>query len=154
MDEIDFRKTALPDGAAKFIATFQRFEFALKETGYLPKDGDATVIWGSVAKDLQEAGFFGAVRKSGRATTFLRMPPKKQISRGGSLDFAPADPPTNSDQLLVAVRRVRNNLLHGGKSGDPEGDERNRTLIAEAQWIVEEALRTLPDVRAYFEGFY
>jgi hypothetical protein len=45
-------------------------------------------------------------------------------------------------------------LLHGGKSGDPEGDERNRTLIAEAQWIVEEALRELPDVRAYFEGRY
>ena len=154
MSQIDFSRTKLPAGAARFIATFLRFEFALKEHGYIPKDGNAEVEWHRVNKDLKQAGFFEAVRKSGRAETMLRHPPKKQVSRDGYLDFKPQSPLSNSDELLVAVRRVRNNLLHGGKSGDPEGDGRNRKLIAEAQWVVEQALRAMPEVRAYFEGRY
>jgi hypothetical protein len=154
MAEIDFRHAGLPHEAARFIATFLRFEFALKEAGYLPETGNAEVVWHRVTKDLQASKFFEQVSGSGRAITILKKPPKKQISRDGYLDFKPMAPLRNIDELFVAVRRVRNNFLHGGKSGDPEGDERNRKLVAEAQWIVEQALGVLPNVRAYFEGRY
>ena len=61
-------------------------------------------------------------------------------------------------ELFAAVRRVRNNLVHGGKSGDPEYDPddpcRNEKLIREAQWIIEEALHQMEDVKIHFEGQY
>jgi hypothetical protein len=56
-------------------------------------------------------------------------------------------------ELLVAVRAVRNNVVHGGKSGHPDG-ERNMTLVREAQWILEEALQVNERVRKAFEGYY
>jgi hypothetical protein len=53
---------------------------------------------------------------------------------------------------------VRNNLVHGGKSGDPEYDPddpcRNEKLIRQAQWIIEEALHQIEDVKIHFEGQY
>jgi hypothetical protein len=51
---------------------------------------------------------------------------------------------------------VRNNLLHGGKSGGPENDpkdlNRNEKLIREAQWIIEQALHQMGEVRNHFEA--
>ena len=53
------------------------------------------------------------------------------------------------------VRRVWNNLVHGGKSGDPEPNrERKKKLIAESQWILEQALLRVENVRNSFEGYY
>lgn len=46
MVEINFERAKLPEGAVKFIATFLRFEFALKEDGFSPNAGDALVEWG------------------------------------------------------------------------------------------------------------
>jgi hypothetical protein len=54
--------------------------------------------------------------------------------------------------------RVRNNLLHGGKSGiadfDPADPDRHVNLVGEAQWFVEQALHEMPEVKARFEGSY
>jgi hypothetical protein len=72
------------------------------------------------------------------------------------LEWEPQEPPGNVDELFVAVRRVRNNLVHGGKSGDPEYDpddpNRNEKLIREAQWIIEQALHQMDEVKSHFEG--
>jgi hypothetical protein len=54
-------------------------------------------------------------------------------------------------ELFVAVRRVRNNLFHGRKSGDPDED-RNANLISEAIAVLIEALKRCEDLRAHFEG--
>jgi hypothetical protein len=76
--------------------------------------------------------------------------------RGRELNWEPQDPPRNTHQLFEAVRRVRNNLVHGGKSGDPEYDpedrNRNENLSIEAQWIIEWALHQMDEVRNHFEG--
>jgi hypothetical protein len=157
MSDIDFSHAQLSPHAITLLATFLRFEFALKEAGFGPENGDAQVEWGRVTKQLG-AAFFARIKESGRADTLLHKPPKKQITRGHSLEWENKAPPETINDLLEAARRVRNNLVHGGKSGDPEYDpddpHRNEKLIREAQWVVEQALYELHDVRAYFEGRY
>lgn len=157
MTDISFGQAQLTPHAVKFLATFLRFEFALKEAGFGPENGDARVEWGRVTKQLG-AGFFARVEESGKACTLMQKPPKKQTTRNYGLEWEQKTPPKTISDLLEAARRVRNNLVHGGKSGDPEYDaddlHRNENLIREAQWIVEQALHELPEVRGYFEGHY
>jgi hypothetical protein len=92
------------------------------------------------------------------AATLLADPPKQQIIRNGNLDWKDKDPPRNTGELLQAMRRVRNYLLHGGKAGDPEETPdkpgRNTTLIAEAHYVAHQILLRLADVRLHFEGQY
>lgn len=154
---IDLSRSKLPSNATKFIGTFLRFEFALKDNGYAPKDGDAFVEWGRVTKDLGRS-FLEHIKETGKADTILNAPPKKQIANDHVLGWKDQNAVTNVDELFRAVRGVRNNLLHGGKSGDPDATfkhpNRNAKLIAEAQWIIEQALLRMNSVRASFEGQY
>jgi hypothetical protein len=80
------------------------------------------------------------------------------MSRNKSLSFDSMERPKNTQQLLEAVCMVRNNLFHGGKSGDPDADysdpHRNEKLIAESQWVLGLALERHNDVRFAFEGRY
>lgn len=150
---------ALPEGGVKFFLTFTRFEFALKDRRYLPAaDGDATANWDRFSGELGPQ-FFNEMRDSGRAPTLMGpLPPRKQICANGSLDWRDMPRVVNTRDLFVAIRRVRNNLVHGGKSGDPERDgndpNRSRNLIAEAQWVLEQALENDDGLKAAFEGRY
>jgi hypothetical protein len=155
LPEISFDKTDLPDGAARFFATFARFEFALKDQNFLSIDSKGTVAadWDRFAAEMS-ADFFGSIVASRKADTLLNNPPKKQIIVAGALDFKRQTKPKNVVELFVAIRRMRNNLFHGGKSGDPEGKERNEQLIAESQWTLEQALHAHDDLRWSFEGRY
>jgi hypothetical protein len=157
MTDIDFRRIDLPPYAIKFFATFLRFEFALKEAGYLFESGRAQVDWSQVARDLGQS-FFVRVDELGIAHTILTRPPKEQLTAAHQLSWGDVEPPRNVQQLFEAVRRIRNNLVHGGKSGDPEHDpdnpHRSENLIREAQTVVEHVLLQLSDVRAHFEGHY
>lgn len=154
---IDFGKTTLSKPAVKLIATFLRFEFALKESGFGPETGDALVEWHRVGQALGQ-DFFEHVRASEKAATVVNQPPKKQVTHNHQLKWRTQNPPRNVHDLLLAVRRVRNNLFHGGKSGDPEYDagnpSRSTTLIREAQWIVEQAILRIDEVKIHFEGKY
>ena len=71
----------------------------------------------------QELGctFYTSIQESGKAATIMRRPPKKQVSRDHRLEWKPQDPPENVHELFEAIRRVRNNLVHGGKSGAGSG---------------------------------
>jgi hypothetical protein len=155
LQEIDFAKAKLSPELARFLGTFLRFEFALKERGFANGDrGWAEVDWDRFAKEVLGDEFYKQVRASGKTATILNKPPKKQIVRDGTLDFD-REPPKPRDvvELLRAVRRVRNNVVHGGKSGHPDG-ERNMSLVREAQWIVEQALTVDQYLRYEFEGRY
>ena len=154
-DRINFNHARLSGAQAEFIGIFLRFEFALKECGYARKtDGDAVVDWGRFAKEQLGPDFYEKVRASSEADTMMKRPPLKQVVRDGKLHFDPSRAPAkNVDELLTHVRTVRNNLLHGGKSGDPDG-RRNGKLIAGAKWVVEEVLRRVEKVRNAFEGNY
>ncbi|HVF61939.1 MAG TPA: hypothetical protein VNJ70_19190 [Thermoanaerobaculia bacterium] len=67
-------------------------------------------------------------------TYLLGRPPKKQVLIDDRLDWRDAPPDPNlsrAHRVLLAVRRVRNNLFHGGKflAPDEPGDDRDRLLV-------------------------
>lgn len=139
----------LQDGARvlQFLTVFARFEFALKFSGFLEDGADgkeAEPNWQLFSEDAALKAAFGvealppevieAVR------TLTESPPLKQVIQGGRLNWK--ETPAQGDahgplNLLLLVRRVRNNLFHGGKFPMKPLDhpERNSQLI-EASLVV------------------
>ena len=83
----------------------------------------------------------------------LNNPPKKQVIQNGLLEWNDSRPNTNSkaDLVLLYVRRVRNNLFHGGKFNDHWfAPERSEELLRYSLVILNACLEASPDVlKAY-----
>ena len=155
MSAIDLSATyKLPKRGEELFRIFARFEFALKEAGFATNKHDTVEIhWDKFANDSLGATFFDKVKSQKIAETILEKPPSKQIILNGNIDWQPTLPPTNIQSLIGAVRRVRNNLLHGGKYGDIDA-ERDDKLVKESIAILILALEICEDVRQPFEGKY
>lgn len=141
--------------AERLFLVFSRTEYALKASGFNNGDGPAEVNWRNFAiavenliqdpssKELIEAIEF-----------FLNAPPKKQVIVGGVIQWEVSVPQTDScaDKLLVYVRRVRNNLFHGGKfNGHWFDPERSEPLLRHSLTILLSCVEFVPSVReAYF----
>ena len=118
---------------------------------WIPKNIEAAEPdWDKFSQTLG-VSFFEAIK--GDVPTLVNEPPKKQFNSQGGLGWKETHPVENVQMLFGAVRRVRNNLLHGGKSGDPDHD-RNETLIQEALFVLDTALQEHPDIRYPFQGVY
>ena len=143
----------LPPATISFFAVFSRFEYALKRAGYLRSNSvDAQADWPRLARELGHS-FLMRVRASGEVTTLMSGPPKKQVITDGALGWETMPPIGTAKDLFLAVRRVRNNLFHGGKYATrPEPDmSRNESLIREATRLLEIALDARPDLHAIFD---
>ncbi len=142
----------LPNSAVSLFAVFSRFECALKRSGNHYGDGDAQANWDKFTIALGNQ-FFEEVCPSGNATLLIDKPPKKQVVVGGILDWQEAAKATNVQELFVSVRRVRNNLFHGGKypSGPVKDASRDEQLLAESLFVLDLALQRAPDVMSYFQ---
>ncbi len=111
-----------------FFYWFSRFEFALKENGYLK---DATV--GAKA----EPNWKAFVEKwsvnyvpSAAALNLVAANPKRQVVGVTELEFRDVGFDDNPSELGKVVRlasTVRNNLFHGGKHGHDNWDDPART---------------------------
>jgi hypothetical protein len=143
----------LPARSDELMRVVTRFEYALKEIDYgrTGKNGEVEVDWDTFTSQCLGAPFFKKIVENGIAPTLLAKPPSKQVLRGKTLDWDAATPPVSVQDLFGAVRRVRNNLVHGGKSGDKDSD-RNDKLVAEAIEVLMEALRSHADLQFMFEG--
>jgi hypothetical protein len=139
-----------------FSAGFARFEHALKACGYLqPRDnGAAEAHWDAFAKASGDNGAWAdrVVPMCRPALALLKnYPPRRQIVDNGQLRWEPQEAgpePTDAIRVLVLVRRVRNNLFHGGKSPiDPARDE---PLLQACVAILEAALDCDEKVRGCF----
>lgn len=142
--------------AGKLFNVFSRTEYALKAAGYNNGDGEAVANWRNFAlavenlianpttQELQEAiGFF------------FNAPPKKQVIVGGVIQWEVSEPGTNSqaDKLLIYVRRVRNNLFHGGKfNGHWFAPERSEPLLRHSLTILTACVESVPAVRKAYHG--
>lgn len=142
--------------AGKLFHVFSRTEYALKAAGYNNGDGVAEANWRSFAlavedlignpttQELQEAiGFF------------FNSPPKKQVIVGGVIQWEVSEPGTNSkaDKLLIYVRRVRNNLFHGGKFNEHWfAPERSESLLLHSLTILTACVESVPAVREAYHG--
>ncbi len=76
-------------------------------------------------------------------------------ANGGThtVQWCPERKPTNMKELILGVRRTRNNLFHGGKSltGPIEQAERNEKLIRAAHAVLREMLKSDSDLKSCFE---
>ena len=143
----------LPKTAISFSAIFARFEYALKRSGYILDKGQRVEAdWDRFANELGVT-FWDEVRNSGDAGILIARPPRKQaVAEDGGLDWREAQPVGNVQELLGAVRRVRNNLFHGDKYLGPDWDSsRNERLVIESRAVLELALKKCPMVLKYIE---
>jgi hypothetical protein len=104
----------------EFFKEFARTEYALKAAGWLrtgPKR-DAHPDWDRFAREVGERLIKVLEEGGGEAVTYLTQnPPKKQIVDDDGLAWEQselADHP-EGQRLLIFLRRIRNNLFHGGK---------------------------------------
>ena len=145
-----------PELACRFLATFSRMEYALKASGYLQNVNDAHPDWDRFAADIRvefeeidDGDFRTAVK-------YLREePPCKQIVQDGQLTFVdrPADGQPVAHQVLLMVRRVRNNLFHGGKysPASEANPGRDRALIEYSLIVLEHCITQNSAVRERYE---
>lgn len=144
----------LPTSAISLFAVFSRFECALKRSGYHHGNGEAHPNWDKFANTLGKA-FFEEVKVTGRANLLIDKPPMKQIVNGDDLDWEVVGKATNVQELFGSIRRVRNNLFHGGKyrNGHVSDATRDEQLLRESLFVLELALEKAPDVRGYFDAY-
>lgn len=146
-----------PELAVEFIATFSRFEYALKSTTYCRGTNRVDAAWNRFATDIDSK--FNAIncKKLKEASRYLLTnPPKKQVRDNNELKFV--DNPVNSNdcrtqQLITMVNTVRNNLFHGGKfCRDGEQDAgRNERLVNASLIILNHCYSLEPEVKTSFE---
>lgn len=142
----------------EFFYKFARFEFALKECGYL-----VSKTPGSNAKpNWQEFARKYAVDYSGSAASdaLIAAAPMKQIvdSDGRSVVFTPlmyTEDVSLLEKVVNLLNVTRNNLFHGGKHGPNrwEDEKRMRELLPLGCIILSE-LATMSELEGEFLGEY
>lgn len=142
----------------RFIDAFMSAESALKHGGFgYMQGGAACAHWDKYASSIKTSFDDVADNLFRDAVTYLvQHPPRKQVINDSALEWKEAPPPADSSasqQSLLMVRRVRNNLLHGGKSyvmGGADTSERNDKLVRSCLVVLNHAMNLNKDVRAHY----
>lgn len=140
----------------RMFRTFARCEYALKAAGFHNGDGAAQANWTEFAKalpDLLDDPKSDALKEA--VDYFDKSPPKKQVIVDGALDWDPAPPSSanKSDKILIYVRRVRNNLFHGGKfNGKWFEPERSSELLRHSLTILDAFREASPKVNEAYHS--
>jgi hypothetical protein len=145
-----------------FFLTFARFEFALKSSGFFVRRPEITYEakpdWDRFADHLREIFKPASNPRLRQACDhLLDNPPWREVVSGGTWLWdatAENDQISEVKRLLRYVRRVRNNLFHGGKfSSLPVPDiGRNAALLDDSLVILRECLNLADDVRVHYES--
>lgn len=172
MTQLEFSQKLLSEiGASRdtiieFFAVFSRFEYSLKCAGYIEKDKSYVAAdWDRFAEELNSSFKMKLNRDTELKSAvdyLIKNPPKKQINDNGTLSWSKADSWNEKkpilEWLLLMIRRIRNNLFHGGKfSVGPVQDlARDQQLLECSLRILEKCLRlnAAPalNVKGYFES--
>ena len=143
-----------------FLATFSRFEYALKrQPKYLKAlNGAASADWGKFGVEIR--GRFSEIDVPDFASAvayFLTQPPQQQVVLDGRLSWRALRQETGVSEeefVLRCVKTIRNNLFHGGKF--PEGPmpepERDTTLLRHGILVLGECLRLDSRVQEAFDS--
>lgn len=150
------RHPHLDDLATQLFHVFSRTEYALKVSGFNNGDGDAKANWKDFALAVENLIANPSSQELRGAIDFIfSAPPMKQVIVGGMIQWEGSVPPTNSraDKLLVYVRRVRNNLFHGGKfNGHWFEPERSELLLRHSLVILSSCVESVDVVREAYYG--
>ena len=103
----------------EFFSLFARFEYAMKAVGFRKKEnGRITLLWNDMTDSVRDYLTDTDNDKLQKAITYiLTQPPKKQDIVNDEIIWVDASANRGDDiyDLFVYIRRVRNNLFHGGK---------------------------------------
>lgn len=144
----------------EFFVTFARFEFALKDAGFFTGDIQrVSPDWTRFGRslDLNTARLHSECAAA--IDYFSLHPPWRQVVAGDGLGWDSAVGFTTlerMDQVLDLVRRVRNNLFHGGKFNDDGHSDpgRNELLLRSGLAILHRCLEMSPSVATAYENAY
>lgn len=143
----------LDDIAIELFRRFARMEYALKAAGFHNGDGKAEANWDKFGCEIK--GKLEADPEITDAVDYMtKSPPKKQIVHNGQLEWeSPTPNASKTHELLLCVRRVRNNLFHGGKfNGHWFAPERSEELLRHSLKILDACLRASPKLNEAFES--
>jgi len=136
--------------ANEFFRVFSRAEYSLKASGFHKGDGEANANWGKFSREVEDLIRNPISQDLREAISFmLSSPPKKQVIKQGILCWEECIPSTNStaNLLFLYIRRVRNNLFHGGKfNGRWFEPERSEPLLKFSLIILRAAIDKVPRV--------
>lgn len=149
----DLPPEVLGENVCKFFWKFSVIEYALKKNGFLK--GSKSYVqpdWNKFAQKID--GCFGDVTIVGFEEACCKLkenPPKQQIIDGNRLGWGePKEQGGKSSEeyIVCLVKRIRNNLFHGGKypSGLVDSIERDSELIDAALVVLEGLLQLLKKV--------
>ncbi len=149
----------------RFFHIFSMFEYSMKACGFYELNGNGFVTganWGKFVKTNKE--LFDIERDENSKILpsinyLLQSPPKQQalneekelIWRNNEHDQEP-----DRNKVSLYIRRVRNNLFHGGKfKGNYfSSPERSRDLIKHSSRILEHLIESNADMRAAYMGAF
>ncbi|MDO6456318.1 hypothetical protein Q4494_04445 [Celeribacter halophilus] len=146
----------MADLASDLFRTFAQVEYCLKVTGYcVAGRGDAAnPDWTRFALEippLEDAG-----EDVVAAISYMQKhPPKKQVYVDEVLQWRIVAPnaENENDLIFLYVRRVRNNLFHGGKfNGSFFDPERSRELLEYSITILMAAICMSPPMLEAYEN--
>ena len=118
---------------------FSRFEYALKENGYLRKGHyDAAIPDWDKFRD-QHAEHFSPTQEM---TALLDVPPQRQVYRNDSCVWEDTNldrEKTELGRVVLILKTIRNNLFHGGKSSQKDWDspDRNVFLLTNGKMVLD-----------------
>jgi transcriptional regulator with XRE-family HTH domain len=131
----------------EFVAVYARLEYALKQAGRVDDGGQLRVRWQEFIAET--APYFRpdantALREAVRY--IAEHPPKKQVLVDGRVAWREVQPGTLDiplQTLVEHVRRIRNNLFHGGKFASNLIAEpaRNERLLYSGVLVLNEVVR-------------
>jgi hypothetical protein len=149
----------------RFFVTFARFEFALKNSRFFGPRGtrpdellDAQPDWDAFAKSIRPSFSADANERLRSACDYLLYlsPPWREVVVDERVMWDSSPVPNDlpeTQRLLLCVRRVRNNLFHGGKFTTVPADDagRNTCLLEHSLVVLGECLRLSEEVFAVYE---
>lgn len=134
---------------------FARCEYALKAAGFRSGGNNVSADWRAFADTVDPQLAHPRDPDVAAAIDYLlRHPPKKQVLRGGQLawDDTPPQSASHADLVLAYVRRVRNNLFHGGKfNGHWFEPQRSTELLAHSLCILRYVVQANERVREAYK---
>ncbi len=134
----------------KLLFAFARIEYALKSAGYFQsrQNGDVFADWDRAAGETEELENAARPELAEAISYFYQQPPMVQKVGSRHVQFVTVAGTLHSNvELLKMVRRVRNNLFHGGKVPYRERDER---LVRYSLDILRAPLDRNPLIAAHF----
>jgi hypothetical protein len=132
----------LDDLAFQFFKLFAQYEYALKAMGYATagRNGQAEPDWDRFANQVGAPIMDVLDQDLAVARQYiLEFPPKRQIWVNNEVQWEEVPNLERSPQILFShIRRVRNNLYHGGKfNGSWINPDRSRELIGKSLHILK-----------------